>query len=278
MAMGPASIAHLVMTVLAVAVLGGCTNVARMQQAFEEGDDSQIERLIEIVSRQDYPYATRKGAATALGEIGDDRGVPVLMGVLAGYDRRTTLKTEAVIALGKIGDPIAVEPIGRLMDRSLGDSSSEMLVVAMPVLGKLGGSKAAEMLVNALMYYDIVMERAERSVRRGVFSGERQIPVGLDSTRGPVAFPGMDPSVGAPGQGRRVESLFGTHMPPPPPKQDDTPKHRQLAHASLVQVGMPAVSVIERHLSTQETSITLKTELLAVVEEIRAVEDSPDGS
>ena len=41
---------------------------------------------------------------------------------------------------------------------------------------------------------------------------------------------------------------------------------------------MPAVSVIERHLSTQETSITLKTELLAVVEEIRAVEDSPDGS
>ncbi|SVE00039.1 uncharacterized protein METZ01_LOCUS452893, partial [marine metagenome] len=56
MAMGPASIAQLVMTVLAVAVLGGCTNVARMQQAFEEGDDSQIERLIEIVSRQDYPY------------------------------------------------------------------------------------------------------------------------------------------------------------------------------------------------------------------------------
>ena len=121
-------------------------------------------------------------------------------------------------------------------------------------------------------------QRAERSVRRGVFSGERQIPGGLDSTSGPVAFPGMDPSVGALGQGRRMESLFGTHMPSPSPKQDDTPKHRQLAYASLVQVGMPAVSVIERHLSTQEAAITLKTELLAVVEEIRAVEDSPDGS
>lgn len=268
MVMGPASFARVVMALLAAVVLGGCTNVARMQRAYEEGDDSQLTRLIEIVSRPDYPYATRKSAAMALGEIGDDRGAPVLMGVLGGYDRRTTLKTEAIIALGKIGSPIAVEPIGRLMDRSLGESNSDMLVVAMPVLGQLGGAKAAEMLVNALMYFDALMVRSERAVRRGVFSGERQIyRTRGDSTRD-GAFPVLDPSVGGPTQGRRTVSLFGTQLPPPSPRSDDTPKHRLLAHASLVKVGMPAIAAIERHLATRETTVTLKTELLALVEEI----------
>ena len=274
-----AAVAHVAMTVLAAATLGGCTNVARMQRAYQEGDTSQLDKLIEIVSRQDYPYATRKSAATALGEIGDGRALPVLMGALGEFDRRTTLKREAVIALGKIGDPVAVESIGRLMDRSLGEANSEMLEVAMPVLGQLGGSKAAEMLVNALAYYDALMVRAERSVRRGVFSGERQRAVASDSTRR-RGFPVGDPSLGALGPGAqntRRESLFGTSLPPSPPRQDDSPKNRQLAHAALVQAGMPAVPVIERHLATQQTTVTLKNELLAVVEEIQAREGAPDG-
>lgn len=275
------AVAHVGMTVLVAAALGGCTNVARMQRAYQEGDTGQLDKLIEIVSRKDYPYATRKSAATALGEIGNDRAVPVLISVLGEFDRRTTLKREAVVALGKIGDPIAVESIGRLMDRSLGEANSEMLEVAMPVLGQLGGSKAAEMLVNALEYYDALMVRAERSVRRGVFSGERQYRAASDSTRR-RGIPVGDPSVGALGLGaqgtRRGESLFGTQLPPPPPRQDDTPKNRQLAHASLVQVGMLGVAVIERHLATKQTSVTLKNELLAVVEEIQAQEEAPDGS
>ena len=59
-------------------------------------------------------------------------------------------------------------------------------------------------------------------------------------------------------------------------RRDNTPVERHLAHISLVQVGLAAVPVIERHLATQETTVTLRTELLAVVEEIRAGDGSVD--
>ena len=37
----------------------GCTNVNQMHKLYQEGDHAQLDRILEIVSRQDYPYATR---------------------------------------------------------------------------------------------------------------------------------------------------------------------------------------------------------------------------
>ena len=54
-----------------VMALTGCTNVNQMHKLYQEGDESQLERIMEIVSRPDYPYATRRKAARILGEIGD---------------------------------------------------------------------------------------------------------------------------------------------------------------------------------------------------------------
>ena len=258
-----------------LASAAGCSNVAKMQSAYEGGDESQLDKLIEVVSRTDYPYATRKNAAVALGNIGEPRAAPALMSVLQTYDRRTTLKAAAVVALGQIGDPIAVEAIGQLLDRSVADPNADMRMLAMPVLGKLGGPKAAEMLVNALSYYDAVMVRQERAVRRGVFTGEEQRFTRQDSAIARQSNPMSGPTVGSLPQAA-PPSLFGTRMPQPAKIQDETPKERQLAHASLVQVGEAAVPVIERHLATRETTVTLRTELQTVVEEIRAGPSPPD--
>ena len=80
--------------VLMILLMGGCTNVAQMQRKYLEGDESQLDKLMEIVSRPDYPYATRRKAAKALGEIGDRRAVPVLIATLHGYEQRNTLRLE----------------------------------------------------------------------------------------------------------------------------------------------------------------------------------------
>ena len=258
-----------------LASAAGCTNVAKMKSAYEEGDESQLDKLIEVVSRADYPYATRKNAAVALGDIGEPRAAPALIFVLQTYDRRTTLKQAAVVALGQIGDPIAVEPIGQLLDRSVADPNAEMRLLAMPVLGKLGGPKAAEILVNALSFYDAVMVRQEQAVRRGVFTGEEQRFTRRDSAIARRSDPLSGPRVGSLPQAAST-SMFGTQLPQPSKIKDETPKERQLAHASLVQVGEVAVPVIERHLATQETTITLRAELQTVVEEIRAGLPPPD--
>ena len=69
--------------------------------------------------------------------------MPTLVGVLGEYDQRTTLKEEALKALGALGDPAAVEPIGRLLDRSLDQTGAELRLAALPVLGQLGGTPAA---------------------------------------------------------------------------------------------------------------------------------------
>ncbi len=74
---------------LVVLLLGGCTNVTQMQRKYEAGDLGQLDNLLEIVGRPDYPYGTRRKAAKILGEIGDPRALPVLIGVLYDYDQRT---------------------------------------------------------------------------------------------------------------------------------------------------------------------------------------------
>jgi len=263
---------------IAAVALAGCTNVAQMKLAYDEGDESQLPKLVEIAARGDYPYATRKAAVQALGEIGHHSAVPALMHVLAEFDRRTTLKEQAILALGKIGDTTAVESIGRLLDRSLNDPHAELRVAAIPVLGSLGGRGAAEILVNALQYYDGLMLRAEHSYMRGVFSGEEQVYGGRGDSLGGRRV--QTPSVGMfPGEQQQPISMFGTPMNVRPDQlPDTTPDERALAHESLVRVGAAAVPVIEDLLMTRQTTMSLRQELDAILTEIRNDLGPAEGS
>ena len=129
-----------VSVLLALCLLQACTNVASMQKKYEAGDESQYTRLIQVASRPDYPYATRKRAVRALAEIGDPRALPVFIGALNDYDQRSTLKFEALKGLQAIGDTAAVAAIGRLLDMSLREEGVEMRLAAIPVLGALPSS------------------------------------------------------------------------------------------------------------------------------------------
>lgn len=255
--------------------LAGCTNVAQMQQKYAAGDHSQLDNLVEIVARSDYPYATRRSAARALGEIGSPKAVPALISVLGEFDRRTTLKEESMKALGKIGDPAAVEPIGRLLDHSLDEANAELRMAALPVLGSLGGEKAATILLRAMRYYDLLQLRDQYQFQKGVFSGEEQFfdpadSLGRGRRRGPML--GMFEGEQSPSM-----SMFGTEMHLEELQlPDPTPEERALAHAALVRVGQAAVPAITQYLSTQEISPTLRNEFLAILTEIQ--QPPPDST
>jgi HEAT repeat protein len=252
--------------------LCSCTSVSQMQQRYEAGDETQLDKISEIALRQDYPYATRRSAARALGEIGDSRSIPVLVSLLGEFDKRTTLKEEALIALGRTGDAQAVTGIGRLLDRSLNDTNEELRVAAMPVLGKLGGSEAATILVNALSYYDIVMLTTQQRAPRGVFSGDEQSMRDLQDSMRAIQRSGEQAGYGGGSGGSfgTTSGMFGGSMAlPDERKLDTTPQERALAHASLVRVGDPAVPVIHEYMSQRETTITLRNELQAILQEIR---------
>jgi len=259
-----------------LALLAGCTNVNQMHKLYLEGDHAQLDRIMEIVSRADYPYATRRKAARILGEVGDVRAVPVLKAALQDFDQRTTLKQDALRALGAIGDQSATPDIGRLLDRSLNTADGELRMAAVEALGELGGPKAGEILVNALSYYDILTLRSEQRTLKGVFTGEEQTypygPLGAlgDSTRGPRHYPGvgLDP-FGEGGQPRI--SMFGTPIEPSQMRYDSTEDERDLTHAALVRVGEDAIPAIEHYMDRQRMTPTLRKELLAIIAEIRGV-------
>lgn len=260
----------LLLSILVVLACQACTSVSQMQARYEAGDKSQLDKIATIAARQDYPYATRRSAAKALGEIGDNRSVPVLVGILGEFDQRTTLKAEALLALGRIGDPKAVSGIGRLLDRSLNDTNDELRIAAMPVLGKLGGTEAATILVNALTYYDVLMLQTRHRVPRGVFTGDEQSIRDLqDSLRGPADRQGDLTGLGGGNFGGTSGMFGGTMAPPDERRMDTTPQERALAHASLVRVGEAAIPVIEEHMTLRETTVSLRNELHNILREIR---------
>jgi HEAT repeat protein len=273
---------------LILATLSACTSVTQMQTRYEAGDDTQLEKIATIAARPDYPYATRRTAAKALGEIGDARVLPVLVGILGEFDQRTTLKKEALLALGRIGDQEAVTGIGRLLDRSLSESNEELRMAAMPVLGQLGGEEAATILVNALTYYDLIMVNTEGRVQRGVFTGDEQSIRDLqDSLRTQQRRQGQ--GQGGQGQGElsgygggafgTPSSLFGGNLTQTQQqKVDPTPQERLLAHKSLVRVGTPAVTIIQEHMSKRRSTITLRNELVEIMQEIQGKSPAELGS
>ena len=256
----------------------GCTSVSQMKKRYDAGDEAQYDKILQVASRPDYPYATRKSAVKALGEIGDPRAVPNLINILRELSQRTTLQQEAMLALGRIGDPSAVTEIGRLLDRSLSSSGDELRMVAVQVLGELGGTEAAEILLNALSYYDRAMLIAESRSLKGVFTGDDQGLRALqDSLRRPLGLTGGGPGL-FPGQQGPAGGLFGPEAGLPQERiEDTTPKERDLAHRSLVRVGDPALPVIEQHISKRETTVTLRNELVEIIEEIRRGHPSDPG-
>ena len=256
----------------ALLALLGCTNVNQMHKLYLEGNDDQLYKIMEIVSRQDYPYATRRKAARILGEVGDRRAVPVLSSVLHSYEQRTTLKQDALRALGAIGDQGAAPEIGRLLDRSLNTADAELRMAAVESLGAMGGAKSAEILVNALSYYSILILRSEQRTQKGVFTGEEQSypfgPAGADSTGGPRRYPnvGMDPF----GQGGEPRvSMFGTPIERSQMQYNPTAEERTLAHDALVRVGEAAISEIENYMGNNRLHPTMRKELLSIITEIR---------
>jgi hypothetical protein len=254
-----------------------CTSVSQMKKRYDAGDEGQYGRILEVAGRPDYPYATRKNAVKALGEIGDPRAVPTLISILRELAQRTTLQQEAMIALGRIGDPSAVTEIGRLLDRSLTSSGDELRLVAIQVLGQLGGTEAAEILLNALSYYDRAMLIAESRSLKGVFTGDEQsLRAMQDSLRRPLGLTGQGGLF--PGQQGPVGGLFGPGTGLPQQRMEDTtPKERDLAHESLVRVGDPALAVIEQHMAQRETTVTLRNELIEIIEQIRQDTGSAPG-
>jgi HEAT repeat protein len=261
-------------SLLAGLLLAGCTNVAQMQRKYEAGDHRQLDNLIEIVARPDYPYATRKNAARALGQIGDRKAVPALIGVLGEYDQRTTLKEEALRALGTLGDPAAVEPIGRLLDRSLDQAGAELRLAALPVLGQLGGAPAAAILLRALRYYDLLKLRDEYSNQRGVFSGEEQRFLNAADS---LAMGRRGPVMGMFGEDQMpAVSMFGTDMSMGTLElPDPTPEERAQARAALLQVGPAAVPAILEYLATQDLSPGLRQELQEVMGQLQPASSDP---
>lgn len=259
------------MAVMLAALLAGCTNVTQMRERYAAGDESQLDRLMEIAGRPDYPYATRRKAAQALGEIGDRRAVPVLVSVLGEYEQRTTLRQDALTALGRIGDPQAVAPIGRMLDTQVSANSADVRLAALQTLGGLGGAEAAAILLNALRYYDMLMAYSEQRVMRGVYTGEEQpdpyAPAYAD-TAAPRGRGRMPPLGLLPEDQRPPVGLFGTAVNDVGPGYDPTPEERRTAHAALVRVGGAAVPVIEQFLETQHSSPGLRRELLGIIEEI----------
>lgn len=279
-------IAAVLSSLMLIAVwIPGCTNVSQMQKRYLAGDTTQLDRLAELVVQPDYPYATRRKAARVLGELGDRRAVPVLIAVLGEYGQRTTLKEEAVLALGRLGDPAAVEPIGRMLDLQLESSGNEVRVAALQVLGQLGGPRAAEILINAMSYYSLLMSRQEQVAYRGIFSGEENAyqpyRTPADSSGGKTHGPQMGVGVGGIAEtGTLPPSFFGV-ADSPPEAYDPTPDERRLAHAALVRIGPSAVPVLTSYVGRRETSLSLRQELLAIVQEISgtpAVGDSGAAS
>ena len=109
-------------------------NVKKMKRKVDP-----VEWLIEIVTRG-YSDA-RCDAVKMLGEIGDARAVGPLLSVLETEDAGW----EASHALGKIGEP-AVEPL----INALRDDSAWVREKAADALGKIGGTRAVEALIESL--------------------------------------------------------------------------------------------------------------------------------
>jgi HEAT repeat protein len=104
-------------------------------------DSRAVDALIASIKKE-----KRGPAVWALGNIGDVRAVEPLIDILD--DKSSHVRYSAAKALGRLEDPRAVESL----IRSLRDSSSNLRVRsnAVEALGKIGGRRAREVLIDLL--------------------------------------------------------------------------------------------------------------------------------
>jgi hypothetical protein len=222
----------------------GCSNVGRMERRYREGDVRQFNHLIETLSNEQYPYATRKKAARALGDIGDPKAVPSLINVLFDADPRDGLEIEAASALAMIKDKRAIQPLLRLLVSS---QSADLRKATVTAIGAIGGTEAAEALIDALGYYAMLEARQRINDRQrlmeGGFPSERRY--GEQDTTGMS----MAPSLRGRPQGQVASGpvgIFGDVIPTTPEEDEEKrlTEERQVLTKAFVTVGQPAVPVL----------------------------------
>ncbi len=99
-----------------------------------------------ITALLDPSLAVREEAARALGEIGDPHAVPVL--IEAVQDPTGGLSGEAARALGRIGDRSATPALTAVLTDHTGRYSRADRILVVRALGALGGSDAADALLQ----------------------------------------------------------------------------------------------------------------------------------
>lgn len=133
-----------------------------------------VQGLIKALQHRDA--ATRRDAATALGDIGDERAVDPLIASLGDGD--ADMRYESAEALGKLRDHRAVEGLARLLDWDA-ESSEYVRAVAAHALGRIGDPRAADHLRGALFW---ALAHGDGSLRNAAAEGLRDL--GDESAKG----------------------------------------------------------------------------------------------
>lgn len=110
------------------------------------GDKSAVNDLIVVLqNKEKYGYYAQINAAKSLGMIKDSSAVPQLIGALQDEDE--VVRMQAVRSLWNIKDLTTVDT---LIYRLQNDSSDYVQAEAAEALGRIGGDKAFDALVQAL--------------------------------------------------------------------------------------------------------------------------------
>jgi hypothetical protein len=214
-----------------------------MERRYREGDAGQLDRLIETLRNEQYPYGTRKKAAQALGAIGDPKAVPALIEALFDADPRDGLEIEVAHALAKIKDGRAIQPLSRL---TMSSQSSDLRKATVMAIGMVGGTKATDALIDVLAYYAVLEAQQRIRDRQRLLEGfPPQRGYGGRDTTGIQ----MTPSVrGQPYNPSEPIGMFGEVIPTTGQMGDDEAKslaeERRVLMEAFVAVGEPAVPVL----------------------------------
>jgi len=106
--------------------------------------------LVEAVRDEQAPRATRGFAAAALGRVGGPAVLPDVLRLLRDEDAVAEARHGAAIAAGRLvrrDDPAAIDILG---DRARRDPNGGLRALAVMSLGRIGGPRAAEFLLDEL--------------------------------------------------------------------------------------------------------------------------------
>lgn len=108
---------------------------------------------------QENSLLIRWGAAFTIGSLGKyaEEFVPTIISCIE-KEKESSVRKKLVWSLGKIG--IESESVLDILEKSLGDTKSEVRYKAAQALGRIGGERAIDALVNALLNDNTAVVRA----------------------------------------------------------------------------------------------------------------------